>query len=426
VTTASNLTQEVDPLLLEQAASTALAEALALLSSPSAPGVRERHRELLERSVDLAQRALVAASGQANAARWTLLRAHTARAENARYGAGQLARGSQRAPTHEDCDDGWQRVEAIVRESEASALATAAIADELDHPQARELAQRAQASATKARQIVQDRNPAYTFHADPRFSFGEGWYLAAAAVLTGVPIQIEPDQPQTAQATTFLEEAGLAPLLTPYRPRPPANKALPDLVARAFRRDPKAAQAQLRAAFLGEGPVPEEIRAWIDQRIAPGQAGKKVLAWVRYGTHHPDRNTDRAELELLCELLLARGLVPVLVGDALRGGAAPAGSIDLTLFWKDPLFQGARMRRAQLQFFECLRQSHGLVGQLGVTTAGMDGPALMGLPAMYLTQKPNVRLGKWVGAVPGYEEIVRTPDYLQRIARTLARWQSGG
>lgn len=426
MTTASTLTQEVDSLLLEHAASTALAEALALLASDSAPGVRERHRELLEKSIDLAERALLAASGQANAARWTLLRAHTARAENARYGAGQLARGSQRAPTQEDCDDGWQRVESIVRESEASALATAAIAGELDHPQARELAQRAQASATKARQIVQERNRAYTFHANPRFSFGEGWYLAAAAVLTGVPIQVEPDQPQTAQATTFLEEAGLAPLVTPYRPRPLANKALPDLVARAFRRDPGAAQAKLRTAFLGDGPTPTEVRAWTDQRLAAAQARKKVLAWVRYGTHHADRNTDQAELQVLCDALLQKELVPVLVGDALRGGTAPTGSVDLTLFWKDPLFQGARMRRAQLQFFEYMRQSHGLVGQLGVTTAGMDGPALMGLPTMYLTQKPNVRLGKWVGAVPGYEEIVRTPDYLQRIARTLARWQSGG
>ena len=62
------------------------------------------------------------------------------------------------------------------------------------------------------------------------------------------------------------------------------------------------------------------------------------------------------------------------------------------------------MRRAQLQFFEHLRRAHGLVGQLGVTTAGMDGPALMGLPTMYLTDAPNVRMrrvGRSGSRLPG-------------------------
>jgi hypothetical protein len=80
------------------------------------------------------------------------------------------------------------------------------------------------------------------------------------------------------------------------------------------------------------------------------------------------------------------------------------------------------MRRAQLQFFEHLRAAHGLVGQLGVTTAGMDGPALMGLPTLYLTAAPNPRLGTWVGTVPGYEEIVRANDYLERISQRLEEW----
>jgi hypothetical protein len=94
----------------------------------------------------------------------------------------------------------------------------------------------------------------------------------------------------------------------------------------------------------------------------------------------------------------------------------------MTLFWKDPIFQGPDMRRAQLQLFEHLKQARGLVGQLGVTTAGMDGPALMGLPTMYLTDAPNVRLGTWVGAVPGYQEVVRDDGYLERVSHRLSRW----
>ncbi len=94
----------------------------------------------------------------------------------------------------------------------------------------------------------------------------------------------------------------------------------------------------------------------------------------------------------------------------------------MTLFWKEPIFQGADMRRAQLQFFEHLKEAHGLVGQLGVTTAGMDGPALMGLSTMYLTDAPNVRVGTWVGTVPGYREIVRGDGYIERLSDQLRQW----
>lgn len=394
--------------------------------------MRERHRALLEMTVAHIDAALSPAatdsleSSERTAAHWTLIQAHAARAEDARYGAGQLARGSQRAPTAEDCEDGWQRVESIVQASEEAASIAAHLAEMLDHPRASKLAARAAAAARKARQLVLERNRAYTFHANPRFSFGEGWYLAAAAVLTRVPIQVEPDQAQTMQATKFLHDAGLGPLLVPYRPRPLANKALPDLVARAFRADPAGAQAKVRTAFLGGEPVPPQIERWVNQRLTACGAQRKALVWVRYGTHHADRNTDHNELVLLCDLLERNELTPVLVGDALRGGSAPDCAADLTLFWKDPLFQEESMRRNQLQFFEHLRRAHGLVGQLGVTTAGMDGPALLGLPTMYLTREPNVRLGKWVGAVPGYEEVVRDAGYLERMAHTLLKWRSAG
>ena len=80
------------------------------------------------------------------------------------------------------------------------------------------------------------------------------------------------------------------------------------------------------------------------------------------------------------------------------------------------------MRRAQLQFFEHLKRAHALVGQLGVTTAGMDGPALMGLPTLYLSDAPNVRMRAWVGAVPGYRELVRGENHLQRASETLREW----
>jgi hypothetical protein len=399
------------------------------LGGPSAlhlPGMREQHRAELERAIELGYHALTLADGgnpEAVAqARSTLVKAFAARARDARHGAGQLSLGAQRAPTRDDCDDGWRRVEEIVGVAEAAAAEAARLSLLLDTPAARSAARVAEAAARDARRIVDERNHAYTFHADPGFSFGEGWYLAAAAVLAGVAIQIEPDKPQTAQAERFLRDGGLGPLFQPYRSRPRANKHLPEIVARAFRADPHAAQRRLRAAFLGDAPISPAVVEWADGKLAGAAAGKTVLLWVRQGTHQPARNTKHPELVEVARRARDLGLVPVLVGDAVPGGEAPAGAVDCTLFWKASLFQGPDMRRAQLQLYEHLRRAHGLCGQLGVTTAGMDGPALMGLPTMYLTEAPNVRLGAWVGAVPGYHEIVRGDGYLQQVSRTLRRW----
>jgi hypothetical protein len=422
-----DLAASLDAHTLERTAAAILADALAPAAALHLPGGRDRHRRQLEHAIDLANRVLAAAeedgrdAGICAGARSTLVNAHAARARDARHGAGQLSLGAQRAPTGAACDDGWQRVEEIVAVAEASALVAARMAAELDNNPAWKAARAAEAAARDARRIVDERNHAYTFHADPGFSFGEGWYLAAAAVLAGVAIQIEPGKPQTSQAERFLRDAGLG-AETPYRSRPRANKHLPEIVARAFRVDPLSAQRKLRAAFLGDAPIPPTVIEWADRGLAGVSSGKKVLLWVRYGAHHPTRNSTVPELVELARRALAANCVPVLVGDAVHDGGVPSGAVDMTLFWKEPIFQGADMRRAQLQFFEHLTGAHGLVGQLGVTTAGMDGPALMGLATMYLTDAPNVRLGTWVGTVPGYREIVRGDGYLDRVSDQLRRW----
>ena len=410
---------------LEREAAAILAEALGQTGVLHLPGARERHRRQLVHAIDLAQAALAAGDGTAQViagARSTLVRAHAARAQDARHGAGQLSRGAQRAPTPEACDDGWRRVETIVAAAEASASEATRMALLLDDPASWAVARTARAAARAARKVVDERNDAYTFHTDPGFSFGEGWYLSAAAALSDVAIQIEPDKAQMHQAERFLRDAGLRDRITPYRPRPRANKQLPEIVAQAFRADPLAAQRRLRAAFLGDAPIPQRIVDWADRALAGASTGNKVLLWVRRGAYHPTRNSNDTELLELTRRSLAARLVPVLVGDAAPDGQLPSGTVDLTLFWKDPLFQGADMRRAQLQLFEHLKRAHAVVGQLGVTTAGMDGPALMGLPTLYLTDQPNVRLGAWVGAVPGYRELLRAENYLTRVSETLREW----
>ncbi len=414
---------ETDGGLAEKVA-TLLAEATALQGTLHLPGVRDDYRFRLEQVVQLATRALDNAveSREVELLQWALVQAQAARAKDARYGAGQLSRGSQRAPTLADCEDGWQRVEEIVCAAEKAALETARFARLLNTGKAQALARRADAAAKAARQIVLERNRAYTFHADPGFSFGEGWYLAAAALFAGLSIQIRPGAAQELPARRFLYAAGLAGSLRPYRSRPASPKHLTHIIAEAFHADAPAAQRTLRAAFLGNESPAASLRSWINGKVG-GIPGQKVLLWVRTGDHDAARNTGFAELRQLAELVLNAGLTPIFFGDAVPAGLVPINGVDLTLCWKELLFQGPDMRRAQLQLFEELRCRHGLVGQLGVTTAGMDGPALMGLRTLYLTQEPNVRLGKWVGAVPGYQEVVRTPGYFDIIRTTLHQWQ---
>jgi hypothetical protein len=424
---------EPDAPTLAREAVRSLAEALASRSTLHERGRRDSFRERLGLVIDLATRALAAGALDttlAAAARVARIRAHAERAEDALHGAGQISLGAQRAPTRDACDDGWQRVAEIVAVADESARAADHGLSELDESmlrpaelrRARDAAARATRAARAARGLVDRRNHAYTFHADAGFSFGEGWYIAAAALLAGVAIQIEPNKPLTAQAERFLRDAGLGDRLQPYRSRPRANKQTTEIVARAFAADPVAAQRALRAAFLGDGPVAEPVVAWADPRLAAWRDRKKVLVWVRDGGHHAHRNSTLAELTELTERALRARLVPVLIGDAVPGGRPPAGAIDLVFFWKDPVFRGIDARRAQLQLFEHLRARHGVVGQVGVTTAGMDGPALMGLPTLYLTDESNVRMRAWVGAVPGYREVVRDATYLDRVSAALEAW----
>jgi hypothetical protein len=410
--------------VLAQKAADLLAEATALEGRLHLPGVRDDYRARLEHVVLLATRTLgnVVESREIELLQSVLLRAQAARTEDARYGAGQLSRGSQRAPTLTDCEDGWQRVGQIVCNAEGAALEAARLARLLNTVKAREIARRAEVAAKNARKIVIERNRAYTFHADPGFSFGEGWYLAAAALLAGISIQIKPGAAQELQAKRFLLDAGLEGSLCPYRPRPANPKHLTHIIAEAFHADGPEAQCTLRAAFLGDESPAASLRSWIDGNVG-GNPEWKVLLWVRTGDHDALRNTCFDELRQLSELVLNAGLTPIFFGDAVPADLVPTGGVDLTLCWKEPLFQGADMRRAQLQLFEELRYRHGLVGQIGVTTAGMDGPALMGLPTLYLTQERNVRLGKWVGAVPGYQEVVRRSGYFEIIAATLHQWR---
>jgi hypothetical protein len=365
-------------------------------------------------------------------ARRTLARTYAALAEAARHGAGQLSLSAQRAPDCDACEDGWKRVAAIVEECEAFALAATEAARALVEQspasgaaaQATRAAARARESAGEARDLLRSRNEAFTFHTDEAFSFGEGWHVAAAAVLAGAKVQIEADRHGALHVERFLRAIGVGAQIVTPRPRPRAMKQSTELVARVFAEDPARAQRRLRAAFLGEAPIVEGVLAFLDARGAQRWAhGKKRVAlWVRNGTHQPERNTDGAELRALMRLALDAGLEPIIVGEAPPAHTEIEAAIDLSLHRLEPVFRGEDGRRAQLQLFEHLQCAHGLAGQLGVTSAGMDGPALIGLRTAYVTALPNPRMRRWVGTVPGYEELLRDERLFERVSSVFAQW----
>ena len=310
-----------------------------------------------------------------------------------------------------------------MRNARTSADEARSLANIVGGHRSQQLATRAEQAARSAEDTLEKRNTAYTFFTTPGFSFGEGWYLAAASLFAGLPIQVKSGTPQEAQALQFLCDVGLSERLVPYRSRPASPKHLTDIIAATFRRDPLAAQAHLRDAFLGEQTTPVPISRWLSEKVGT-DTDQKVLLWVRTSDHDAHRNTSFTELEQIAQLVRAAGVTPVFFGDAMPSNMNLHEGIDLTLCWKGPLFQGLSMRRAQLQFFEELRREHRLIGQMGVTTAGMDGPALMGLPTAYLTDAPNVRLGKWVEHVPGYVEVLRHSGYLDQLRGYLQKWRS--
>jgi len=264
--------------LLARDAARALDEAIHLVAAGREPDRREHHRRLLDQAIAQAERASAASDAAPSDAPLSILaRAHAARARDALHGAGQLSMSAQRAPTAEACNEGWERVQSIVAVAEDSARAAETAAHTFGpHPSplassALDAAAAAAAAARAARALLEERNHAYTFHTDHGFSFGEGWYLAAAALLAGAAIQLEPGKAATAQAERFLRDAGLGDRLEPYRPRPRANKQTTDLVARAFRADPRGAQERVRAAFLGDAPIAAAVSDWIDPRLAGHQ-----------------------------------------------------------------------------------------------------------------------------------------------------------
>jgi hypothetical protein len=100
----------------------------------------------------------------------------------------------------------------------------------------------------------------------------------------------------------------------------------------------------------------------------------------------------------------------VLVGDR-PGKDITADTINMIKFWEeDPFkdFKGLDTRIAQLRMFEYMRKSGIDLLSIGMRSGAMEGPALLGIPTIYIEEtgnKQHERMEKWLGKVPGWGQM---------------------
>jgi hypothetical protein len=172
--------------------------------------------------------------------------------------------------------------------------------------------------------------------------------------------------------------------------------------------DPDA-RARIQSALIGSDQPGAEarelrVRGFLATQppglLDPGVA--KVLVWVRgRAEHEPERSSSPTLLHQMAAEIRAAGMTPVFVGH--RVAELPEG-IDLTEHWEQPPFKEQDGIRAQLVLFDLLHREHGVHGQVGMRSGGMDGPALIGLPTVPIGTSGETRMRTWDG-MDGYERV---------------------
>jgi len=116
------------------------------------------------------------------------------------------------------------------------------------------------------------------------------------------------------------------------------------------------------------------------------------------------------------------------VGDRPGKNIVDAESIDMIKFWERAPFtdlKGVNSRVAQLRLFEYMRRKNFDLISIGMRSGAMEGPALLGIPTIYIEEEGNEqheRMEKWVGKVPGWSQSkVRSLP-----TRTGKRFQGAG
>jgi hypothetical protein len=236
-----------------------------------------------------------------------------------------------------------------------------------------------------------------TYNAD---SFGEAYHVAAAGILDPTAKWRIKNGSETdrQRARRFFEECGLT-LTHEVRG---SGSAATGIIAREFRRlGGTEAQRLLKERWFPRSLDLTAIRDYAKCRLAQSP-GEKILLWNRLRAQYEvGRNTKIELLDKLAMLACESELIPIVIGSPLQESRPWC---NLTGLWEVPGLEGYR---EQLALIRHLLEEYGLLGSIGNKSGAMDGPALLGLPTLYLEgpkSNKKARMEKWLnGVVPGYK-----------------------
>eukprot|EP00051_Salpingoeca_urceolata_P012250 m.151926 g.151926 ORF g.151926 m.151926 type:complete len:378 (-) comp17427_c0_seq1:443-1576(-) len=149
------------------------------------------------------------------------------------------------------------------------------------------------------------------------------------------------------------------------------------------------------------------VNAYLNRQHLPD--GNKYLVWIRNGAREASRDTTQEYLNAMLAAVALQGGVPLLIGQ--RNGALNINDTNCSLleFFTDKAFLVNNGFARQLYMFQQLMTCYGVVGQLGVKSGGMDGPALLGLPTITIDVEHAVgevtRMASWGRYMPGYRTV---------------------
>ncbi len=187
-------------------------------------------------------------------------------------------------------------------------------------------------------------------------------------------------------------------------------------VGQKFAEGPGAARGAVAHAFKAAGPTNQQMQQFLTNKgILRNQ--KYALLWIRLsgkrksGGAHPELDTSiEGVRELKAAIIAETGRQVVLVGDRPGKVDVLQNAIDMIEFWKKPpfaAFEGLAGRQAQLKLFDYMVQNGYDLVSIGMRSGAMEGPALLGVPTVYIEDAGNVqheRMEKWKGKVPGWTQ----------------------
>jgi hypothetical protein len=190
-----------------------------------------------------------------------------------------------------------------------------------------------------------------------------------------------------------------------------------------------SARQILRDAWLGY-PLDEQPLRDLAQKRLSSLSGQKILIWNRdrKGAKLPyegERDTSPRLRDQLIRLVKESRYIPVIVGHRI---ATPETSREraachLTELWNEP---GISTHLEQLRFFEHIKNRYQVAGSIGNRSGGMDGPALLGMPTLYLedpfTAKAR-RMEQWTRCMSNYKrEWLDDSDNPDEYKKREALW----